>query len=399
MLVYNADLVNVAYVGYRPDLSTTNASPVQPLGYTVMDGTRQLYGICPGGSAVLNVTPGGISQSASPAQIAAQINALGLMKDTTGQGIHSDTSTHLPTIDTNTNNVHTDLALGTNPLLNGTQPGALIGTAGNTVAKEIGLTGLNASVPIKLTSIGPFAAGAAWGPSAAINFTLGAAYRLVITPSVAGDVFATDLIVTHQDAAGNTTYTEAFTVTNWGNTGLSGGTSATGGVIVRGNLQGSKIVLSGTTISQANWNTINSSVGTVSGINITIYYDAYPIAEAKPKVTPWVNTGFVAQTFALSIANGGNFKYGVLPGYSGRAFMTMRTTVSNATFFATLSSFSVANGTSALYTITTPNVTASTGPVTPFQFGFDQLMHFLRIDNIGTATGTVDLSIIMADYV
>lgn len=140
MLVYNADLVNVAYVGYRPDLGTTNASPVQPLGYTVMDGTRQLYGICPGGSAVLNVTPGGISQSASPAQIAAQINAIGLAKDST-----------LQTTNVNTNNVHTDLALGTNNFLGGSAAGALISAVGLSVAKD--MLHANAAVTTEIAAL------------------------------------------------------------------------------------------------------------------------------------------------------------------------------------------------------------------------------------------------------
>jgi hypothetical protein len=78
VLIFNADLTNVAYVGYRNTIGVSNAQPVQPLTYTVMDGTRQLWAFCPTATVVLNVTPGGTYASASPAQIAAQIQLAGI---------------------------------------------------------------------------------------------------------------------------------------------------------------------------------------------------------------------------------------------------------------------------------------------------------------------------------
>jgi hypothetical protein len=78
VLIYNADITNIAYVGYGDSIAQTNSGVVQPLAYTIMDGSRAIWGFCPTATVYLNIIPGGISQSASPAQIAAQISALGL---------------------------------------------------------------------------------------------------------------------------------------------------------------------------------------------------------------------------------------------------------------------------------------------------------------------------------
>lgn len=89
VLIYNTDLTNVAYVGYSSGLTIYNSTQVQPLTYAVIDASKQVYAFCPTAQITLNVTPGGTYQSPSPAQTAAQIQALGLMKDTTGQAIHT----------------------------------------------------------------------------------------------------------------------------------------------------------------------------------------------------------------------------------------------------------------------------------------------------------------------
>lgn len=87
VLVYNNDLVNVSYVGYAYSITSANAVPIQPLGSVIMDGSSTLWGFCVGGSALLSCVPGGTQMTPSPAQVAAQIQLLGLMKDTTGQAI------------------------------------------------------------------------------------------------------------------------------------------------------------------------------------------------------------------------------------------------------------------------------------------------------------------------
>jgi hypothetical protein len=78
VLVFNADPTQTAYVGYTKSIGVLNATPVAPLTYTTMDGNRTLFGFCPTGTVVLNITPGGLSQSASPANIALQIALAGV---------------------------------------------------------------------------------------------------------------------------------------------------------------------------------------------------------------------------------------------------------------------------------------------------------------------------------
>ena len=78
VLIFNADSVNTAYVGYNKGIGTTNSTPVAPLSFVVMDGARTLYGFCPTANIILNITPGGSQQAASPAAIAAQIAAAGI---------------------------------------------------------------------------------------------------------------------------------------------------------------------------------------------------------------------------------------------------------------------------------------------------------------------------------
>ena len=121
----NTDLVNPVYFGHGQDLSQSS-DQIPALGAIPVDGSRDIYGstLVSGTSVAVQSMPGVTNWAPSPAQVSAQINALGLAKDTT------------------VNNVHTDLALGTNPLLNGTAAGALIGTPGNTVAKEVSTTGV-----------------------------------------------------------------------------------------------------------------------------------------------------------------------------------------------------------------------------------------------------------------
>lgn len=87
--VYNGDITNVLLVSPNPTPSLSNSLPIQPLTNATIDGSRAQYASALSGTCS-QVTVGAASQlSPSPAQIAAQINALGLMKDSTGQAINT----------------------------------------------------------------------------------------------------------------------------------------------------------------------------------------------------------------------------------------------------------------------------------------------------------------------
>lgn len=70
VLIFNFDSVNNAYVGYKNNITTENSTTIPPLTYAIMDSSRTMYGYCPTASIVINITPGGTYQSASPLQIA-----------------------------------------------------------------------------------------------------------------------------------------------------------------------------------------------------------------------------------------------------------------------------------------------------------------------------------------
>ena len=83
VLIYNNDLVNIAYVGYGTSgLTTSNTLPVQPLASVTISANGVIYGFCPTATVQLTIAPGGANISPSPAQIQQQINLLGLPTQT-----------------------------------------------------------------------------------------------------------------------------------------------------------------------------------------------------------------------------------------------------------------------------------------------------------------------------
>jgi hypothetical protein len=93
ILIYNNDITNVAYAGYRNGLTQANAIPVQPLASVTIPAERQLFAFCPTASVALTLAPNGTNISPSPAQVAQQLNTLGLAKDTSVNALPGTIST------------------------------------------------------------------------------------------------------------------------------------------------------------------------------------------------------------------------------------------------------------------------------------------------------------------
>ena len=76
----NQDLVNPVYVARKPNftLGSPAALAIPPLGSITVNGSKTLWGLATAGTASLLVMPGGGQWAPSPAQVAAQIQALGL---------------------------------------------------------------------------------------------------------------------------------------------------------------------------------------------------------------------------------------------------------------------------------------------------------------------------------
>jgi hypothetical protein len=89
--LYNSDPLNVVTVGTRPNVAQndSNAAPIQPLTNAVLPAEYALYAVAPKNTGALVVLPDGGSISPSPGQIALNIAATGLAKDTTLQGTTS----------------------------------------------------------------------------------------------------------------------------------------------------------------------------------------------------------------------------------------------------------------------------------------------------------------------
>lgn len=86
--IYNGDIFNVLLVSPSQNPALTNSFPIQPLTNATVDGATALWAVAENGTCS-PVTVGAASQmSPSPAQIATQINALGLMRDSTGHLIN-----------------------------------------------------------------------------------------------------------------------------------------------------------------------------------------------------------------------------------------------------------------------------------------------------------------------
>jgi hypothetical protein len=87
----NNDQTNPVFVSTNPGIKATDTDAIQvaPLGSIPVDPTLTSYIVSAGPNVQCFLMPGGGTWAPSPAQVAAQINALGLMKDTTGQTINT----------------------------------------------------------------------------------------------------------------------------------------------------------------------------------------------------------------------------------------------------------------------------------------------------------------------
>jgi hypothetical protein len=95
VLLANQDLTNTVTVGDQPNVfqGAQNADAIPALGSIAYSGYTPLYAIAPAGTAALLVVSGGTSWAPSPAQVALQIQALGLAKDTSVQQVKTTLGT------------------------------------------------------------------------------------------------------------------------------------------------------------------------------------------------------------------------------------------------------------------------------------------------------------------
>jgi hypothetical protein len=153
-LLVNNDITNQIFIGNDPG---TQAIPVPPLGSISLGNSSHDIWISTGGVAITVqglLFPSGTQWTPSPAQVAAQINALGLAKDTTVNSVVTNTTgvakdATVGTVATNTTGVAKDATLSTNNTLT-TSTNTILGVPAQT-ADVTGLT-TNGIPPLRGTN-------------------------------------------------------------------------------------------------------------------------------------------------------------------------------------------------------------------------------------------------------
>lgn len=169
----NNDQTNQVFVSTNPGVKSTDsdAIPVQPLGTIPIDPTLTSYIVSAGPSVQCFLMPGGGTWAPSPAQVAAQINALGLMKDSTGTAINGNVT-----------------GVAKDATVTGVSKDTTVSNLGTTIPANIGTTGapgLNLKTTTTLATAQAIAAGATF-TAAAITGINQMAYNLHLTGTAGG---------------------------------------------------------------------------------------------------------------------------------------------------------------------------------------------------------------------
>lgn len=138
--------------------------------------------------------------------------------------------------------------------------------------------------PQFIQALGPFAAGAGWGP-VSVQVPSGGSYHLTLFPFHAAQFACTDIIINHLDSRGVPVYQDFYGGVLMGN-GLAGLQGNCNAAVVRGNIYGVTLQIQGTTASSAYLNVvIPGHAFTADGININVYTTPFALADPQPKVT------------------------------------------------------------------------------------------------------------------
>jgi hypothetical protein len=206
-------------------------------------------------------------------------------------------------------------------------PGALSTQASPAeIALQISLSGITSSAPKLLQQLGTFAAGATWGP-VTVQVPNGGAYMLALT--AAGVNGGSDITVDHLDSAGNVVYEEFFGAIIQSNL-------TTGPTLVRGNVQGPTLRISGHACNSAFFIAATGSVIAASAVTINAYSLPFSLANDVPKV---MGAGFGTGTVAgllltadgVAVALGVTTPIGIVQPYAGPATISLRQTTLTTT--------------------------------------------------------------------
>ena len=138
--------------------------------------------------------------------------------------------------------------------------------------------------PAFVQALGPFGAGGAWGP---VNVPMpsGGSYHIAIFPSDTTRFACTDIVVSHLDSRGIPTFQDFYGGVLCGN-GLAGLQGNCNAAVVRGNIYGNTLQISGTLASSAYLNAvIPGHAFTAAGASLNVYATPFALSDPQPKVT------------------------------------------------------------------------------------------------------------------
>ena len=203
----NQDLTQNVTIARRNNFTQngSNTAVVPPLGSITVDASKTIWGLAPSGTLPLLVFPGGGNWAPSPAQVAAQIAALGLATEATQVGQNT-------TIPTNISNTGVPL-LGRSGLLHNVSGNVNAGATVNLATKTITKIAYEAFVTLLDNAAGTakktvtvqfkFSDSISGQIVDQVNFDIfpgaTAAHQVIITGQTAGDTLVVSL--TNNDTA------------------------------------------------------------------------------------------------------------------------------------------------------------------------------------------------------
>lgn len=208
------------------------------------------------------------------------------------------------------------------------------------IALQIQLAGIGSPIPAVVAA--PVQVATVGNPFGPISYTfpIGGAYQLVMQANNPNSACMVDLVINHLDTLGNVVYTEDYTV----GLGALGNFSQ---VIVRGNLEGKTLQISGQLATGAQINAYNFIGGPYVGTGLVmgVYSLGQSLSPPTPKIIPSNTTAGILGAFQAT-SLGAGLSSGLLPlfSYMGTVKWDVFTAVAG-NGRASLQFFKVATGT------------------------------------------------------
>lgn len=210
------------------------------------------------------------------------------------------------------------------------------------IALQIAETGIGSPIPAVVAApVQVATVGNPFGPTS-YTFPIGGAYQLVLSANNPANACMVDLVINHLDALGNVVYTEDYTV----GLGALGNFSP---VIVRGNLEGKTLQISGQLATGAQINAYGFATGpfTGTGLVMGVYSLGQSLSPPTPKIIPSNTTAGILGAFQ-AVSLGAGLSSGTVPlfAYLGTVKWDVFTATA-ANGRASIQFFKVATGTTA----------------------------------------------------